>query len=152
MKKLLFICIFALSLPSLTKAQTNYYGAVGLGIDLYDNLTFVGAGGKYFFSEKHVGQAHLGFESDATLITALYSYHKEFFRARGLRWYTGIGPSIILLDGDNIFALRPHAGLDLKMDGVPLVFNFDWRPAVALSETGDNEVGSFGFGIMFAIN
>ncbi|MEM9869439.1 MAG: hypothetical protein AAF765_17205, partial [Bacteroidota bacterium] len=70
---------------------------------------------------------------------------------KGLRWYTGIGPSIILLDGDNIFALRPHAGLDLKMDGVPLVFNFDWRPAVALSETGDNEVGSFGFGIMFAL-
>ena len=53
---------------------------------------------------------------------------------------------------DNIFALRPHLGLDFKVDGVPFVINFDWRPSVVLSDVGDNEVGAFGFGLQFAIN
>lgn len=152
MKKLLFVCIFASFLSSTIKAQTSYDGAVGLGIDLYDEATFFGPSGKYFFSEKHVGQAHVGLEEDATIITALYSFHKEFYGAKGLRWYTGIGPSIILLDSDNIFALRPHLGIDFKVNGFPLVMNFDWRPAIALSDVGDNEVGNFGFGILFAFN
>nr|WP_299340480.1 hypothetical protein [Allomuricauda sp.] len=152
MKKSVFTCVLIFSLSLTVKAQTSYDGAVGLGIDLNGDFTFVGAAGKYFFSEKHVGQAHLGFEDNATIITALYSFHKQFVGARGLRWYTGIGPSIVFLDGDNIFSLRPHAGLDFKFDGVPIVLNFDWRPAVVLSNSGDNEVGSFGFGIMFAFN
>ncbi|MEM9076683.1 MAG: hypothetical protein AAGC43_06575 [Bacteroidota bacterium] len=152
MKKLLLTFLIVSSLSSLVKAQTSYDGALGLGIDLIGDFTFVGAGGKYFFSEKHVGQAHLGFEQNATIITALYSFHKEILGARGLRWYTGVGPSIIFLDGDNTFSLRPHAGLDFKFDGVPIVLNFDWRPAVILSNSGDNEVGSFGFGILFAFN
>jgi len=100
-----------------------------------------------------VGQADLGFEDNATLLTILYSYHKEFNGAPGLRWYAGIGPSIILIeDFDNIFALRPHAGLDFKIDGVPIVINFDWRPALVLSDGGDGEAGAFGFGIQYAFN
>ena len=152
MKKLLFVCIFTLSFSAVVKAQTSYDAALGLGIDLYDEGTFIGPSGKYFFSEKHVGQAHLGFEKNATIITALYSFHKTIVGAPGLRWYAGIGPSIIFLDGDNIFSLRPHGGLDFKFDGVPLVLNFDWRPAIALSNTGDNVIGSFGFGIQFAFD
>ena len=103
--------------------------------------------------DNHVGQGDLGFEDNATIATFLYSYHKEFFRAKGLRWYAGVGPSIIFIkNSDNIFALRPHLGLDFKVDGVPFVINFDWRPSVVLSDVGDNEVGAFGFGLQFAIN
>ncbi len=153
MKKLLFVFTVMSLCMTVAKAQTNYKAAVGLGIDLYDEATFFGATGKYFFSDHHVGQADLGFEDQATIISILYSYHKQFVAARGLRWYTGVGPSIILIDGvDNIFALRPHLGIDFKVNGVPIVVNFDWRPAVVLSETGDNEIGAFGFGLQFAIN
>ncbi len=153
MKKLVCTLILASSISFFAKAQTDYYGAAGLGIDLIDDAVFVGVSGKYFFDGKHVGQAHLGFEDGGTIITALYSFHKEIFGADGLRWYTGIGPSIVLVKNtDNIFALRPHAGLDFKVDGVPLVLNFDWRPAIILSNNGDNQVGSFGFGIQFAFN
>ncbi|WP_112379011.1 hypothetical protein [Flagellimonas maritima] len=153
MKKLFFIIALTLLFTLNTNAQTSYKGAVGLGIDLYDNATFVGPSAKYFFSEKHVGQADLGFEDNATILTFLYSYHKQFVGAPGLRWYAGIGPSIILIDDfDNIFSLRPHAGLDFKIDGVPIVFNFDWRPAIALSDAGETEGGAFGFGIQYAFN
>ena len=144
---------FAMLCSVATKAQTSYKAALGLGIDLYDEATFFGATGKYFFSDRHVGQADLGFEDNATMVTFLYSYHKQFVGAKGLRWYAGAGPSIIFIkDFDNIFALRPHLGIDFKVDGVPLVLNFDWRPSVVLSDVGDNEVAAFGFGLQFAIN
>nr|WP_298927659.1 hypothetical protein [uncultured Allomuricauda sp.] len=153
MKKLSFVFILTLMLAFSAKAQTSYKGAVGLGIDLYDNATFVGPSAKYFFSSNHVGQADLGFEDNATILTFLYSYHKQFDGAPGLRWYAGIGPSIILIDDfDNIFSLRPHAGLDFKIDGVPIVVNFDWRPAIVISDAGDGEAGAFGFGIQYAFN
>lgn len=153
MKKLLFVFTLTMLCTMAAKAQTSYKAALGLGIDLYDDATFFGASGKYFFSDNHVGQADIGFEDNATILTFLYSYHKQFQRAPGLRWYAGAGPSIILIDDfDNIFALRPHLGIDFKVDGVPLVLNFDWRPSVVLSDVGDNEVGAFGFGLQFAIN
>ena len=153
MKKLLFVIAIVMLGNLAAKAQTSYKAALGLGIDLYDEATFFGATGKYFFSDNHVGQADLGFEDNATMATFLYSYHKGFYRAPGLRWYAGVGPSIIFIkDFDNIFALRPHLGLDFKIDGVPFVLNFDWRPSVVLSDVGDNEVAAFGFGLQFAIN
>ena len=153
MKKLLMLFALVILGNLGVKAQTNYRAALGLGIDLYDEATFFGATGKYFFSDNHVGQADLGFEDNATMVTFLYSFHKEFVGARGLRWYAGVGPSIIFLkDFDNIFALRPHLGLDFKIDGVPLVLNFDWRPSIVLSDVGDNQVAAFGFGLQFAID
>jgi hypothetical protein len=153
MRKLLLVFALGMLGHLAVKAQTNYRAALGLGVDLYDDFTFFGATGKYFFSDNHVGQGDLGFEDNATMATFLYSYHKEFFRAKGLRWYAGVGPSIIFIkNSDNIFALRPHLGLDFKVDGVPFVINFDWRPSVVLSDVGDNEVGAFGFGLQFAIN
>ncbi|MCB0372663.1 MAG: hypothetical protein KDD31_06635 [Muricauda sp.] len=153
MKKLLMLFALVILGNLGVKAQTNYRAALGLGIDLYDEATFFGATGKYFFSDNHVGQADLGFEDNATMVTFLYSFHKQFVGARGLRWYAGVGPSIIFLkDFDNIFALRPHLGLDFKIDGVPLVLNFDWRPSIVLSDVGDNQVAAFGFGLQFAID
>ena len=153
MKKSLLVFALVMLGNLAVKAQTNYRAALGLGIDLYDEATFFGASGKYFFSDNHVGQADLGFEDNATIATFLYSFHKGFFRAPGLRWYAGVGPSIIFIkDIDNIFALRPHLGIDFKVDFMPLVLNFDWRPSVVLSNEGEDQVAAFGFGLQFAIN
>ncbi|WP_375323981.1 hypothetical protein [Flagellimonas sp. GZD32] len=153
MKKLLFVVAFAMLGSITVKAQTNYRAALGLGIDLMYEGTFFGATGKYFFSDNHVGQADFLLEDGGTLVTFLYSYHNQIVGARGLRWYAGVGPSIVFVkDFDNIFALRPHLGLDFKVNGVPFVVNFDWRPAIALSETWGNEIGAFGFGMQFAFD
>ncbi len=153
MKKLLLTLVLTSSLSTIVKAQTDYYGAIGLGVDVYDEAIFIGAGGKYFFAEKHVGQAYLGFEENATIFTGLYSFHKEIIGKRGLRWYAGLGPSIVLIkESDNIFSLRPHIGLDLKVNHVPFVLNFDWRPSVVLSNVGEHDLIGFGLGFIYVIN
>ena len=153
MKKLVFVFTLVLWGSVSVKAQTSYKAALGLGVEAIGNATLVGVTGKYFFTANHVGQADLLFEDGITAITALYSYHKGFTGASGLRWYAGAGPSIFLFDGgENIFALRPHLGLDFKINGVPIVLNFDWRPAIVLSQDADNEIGAFGFGLQFAFN
>ena len=104
MRKLLLVFAIGMLGHLAVKAQTNYRAALGLGIDLYDDATFFGATGKYFFSDNHVGQGDLGFEDNATIATFLYSYHKEFFRAKGLRWYAGVGPSIIFIKNSSFVA------------------------------------------------
>lgn len=153
MKKVCFVFTLSFLFTTVALAQTNYRAALGLGVDAFGQATFFGATGKYFFSDHHVGQADLGFEDGGTIITVLYSYHKAIVGSRKqFRWYAGAGPSIVLVDGtDNVFALRPHLGLDFKPGGVPFVVNFDWRPALVLSESGDGEAAAFGFGLQFTL-
>lgn len=152
MKKIIFVFGSALLFCFSSSAQTDYIAALGLGVDAYKEATFFGARGKYFFSEHHVGQADVGFEENATIFSIFYSFHKEFVGAKGLRWYAGLGPSIVMVqDFDNIFALRPHLGVDFKLNGVPFVVNFDWRPALILSETGEGDAASFGLGLQFVL-
>tara|TARA_R110000765_G_scaffold80377_2_gene157758 strand:- start:653 stop:820 length:168 start_codon:yes stop_codon:yes gene_type:complete len=48
-------------------------------------------------------------------------------------------------------ALRPAAGLDYKINNVPLVFSFDWRPFIGLGEYLGNEDRAFAIGIRYVI-
>ncbi|MBO0323987.1 hypothetical protein J0X14_16885 [Muricauda sp. CAU 1633] len=152
MKKTLIVFVILVFFSLAVKAQTNYSAALGVGVDAISYATFIEATGKYFFSSKHAVQADVGFDGRGTILTALYSYHNEFFGTKGLRWYVGTGPSIVLWNGgENTFALRPHLGLDYKIKDVPFIINIDWRPAIVLSN-GDNEVGALGLGLQFAFN
>ena len=57
MKKSLLVFALLMLGNMAVKAQTDYRATLGVGIDLYGgDSTFFGASGKYFFSEKHVGQ------------------------------------------------------------------------------------------------
>lgn len=154
MKKLIITLTLSLVFTTLVSAQTSYKSALGLTIDFVDNATFVGPGGKYFFSANHVGEASLGFENDLTLINILYAYHKSFPGAPGLRWYVGGGPAVIFReDISNLFALRPYVGLDFKIGGVPLAFSFDWKPYVFMSDVEDTiEAGAFSLSFRYAFN
>ena len=146
------VIVFSMSI----QAQSTYTGAVGLGIDLFEGATLVGPSGKYFFTENSAGQIDLGFEDELTAITVLYSYHKEFAGATGLQWFAGVGPTIFLPnDEDAAFALRPHVGLDFKIQDVPLAFSASWRPLIGLSSVfeGDRfEAGAFALGFRYAFD
>ncbi|QWX84686.1 hypothetical protein H0I23_03300 [Cellulophaga sp. HaHaR_3_176] len=154
MKKLVTfaIALFAIGIAEMN-AQSDYSFAAGLGFDFGQGATFVGPSAKYFFTEEHAGQAELMFESGITVVTALYEYHGPISGAEGLQWFAGGGPSIWFVNGGigTQLALRPTAGLDYKINGVPLAFSFDWRPSIGISEYLGTEVGAFGLGIRYVI-
>lgn len=153
MKKLVTfaIALFAVGIVEMS-AQSDYSFAAGLGLDFGSGATFVGPSAKYFFSDQHAVQGELMFESGLTAVTALYEYHGPISGADGLQWFAGAGPSIYFFGNGfgTELALRPTAGLDYKIDGVPLAFSFDWRPLIGLGDLG-TEVGAFGLGIRYVI-
>ncbi len=153
MKKLcLAIAAIAIMGSNHLLAQTDYNIAAGLGIDFFSGVTLVGPSGKFFLADEHAIQGEFMFETGVTAITAIYEYHGPISGADGLKWFTGLGPSVWILSngiGTRV-ALRPTAGLDYKIKDVALAFSFDWRPFLGLGNLG-NEVGAFGIGIRYVI-
>lgn len=155
MKKILVVA-FALTLfcTTATQAQT-YKTALGLGIDFGDGATLVGPTIKHFFKENHAVEGDVLFGGRSTFIQAFYQYHQDFPNAKNLQWYLGGGPSLQLYSGGSSFYLRPMAGLDYKINDVPLALSFDWRPLIYL---GNNSFGSrftaarFGLGFKYVLN
>lgn len=153
MKKLVLVVLTMVAFgANRSNAQSTYTAAAGLGLDLFSGATLVGPSAKLFLEENHVIQGEIMFETNLTVITALYEYHENISGADGLKWFAGGGPSILFFGngfGSEI-ALRPIAGLDYKINGVPLAFSFDWRPFIGLGDLS-NEVGAFGLGIRYVI-
>jgi hypothetical protein len=153
MKKTLVVACTFFAFIFAAKAQSDYTTAIGLGIDFGDGTTLVGPSVKHFFSSPHAGLGEVTFGNSLTAITALYQYNGAIGNAEGLMWYAGIGPTIIFGNSDSDFLLRPNAGLDYKINDVPLTFTFDWRPIISFDEYADTFTpGRFGLGIRFALN
>jgi hypothetical protein len=155
MKKSLVVGLVAFLLVTTVRnvsaqsaSGSNYKNAIGLGIDFGDDLTMVGPSYKHFFTENHVGNAEILFGDDIVAIQAFYQYHKEIPGAAGLRWLAGGGPGVLLGDDNSVFMVRPMGGLDYKINGVPLSFSFDWRPALIFYD-GDTEFEGARFGLGF---
>ncbi len=151
MKKILLLAaIFTVSILSVN-AQSTYKTAVGLGLDFGSGFTFVGPSAKYFLVDNSAVQAELMFESGVTALTGMYQYHGYIDSVEGLNWFAGGGFSVLFGSGESGLALRPDVGLDYKIDTVPLVLSFDWRPFIGLNNLY-SKVGTFGLGVRYVIN
>lgn len=152
MKKLLFTLIAGAALLTTglnAQAQTYKTGA-GLGIDFGNGATMVGPSIKHFFNQNSAIEGDVLFGGSSTLIQAFYQYNAPIKGAAGLQWYLGGGPGINLYDGGSTFMIRPMVGLDYRISGAPIGFNFDWRPALQFYDGGnDFEAGRFGLGIKY---
>ena len=149
-KTILLLVLLCLSAPLFSQSKM---GSVGLGIDFGGDATLVGPSYKQLFSQKFASQAEILFGGNLTAFNGFYQYIDAFPNAKGLRWYAGVGPTILLFTGGSAFLLRPMMGLDLKIPEVPLNFSFDWRPAIGLTKNaGGFEPGRFGLGIRYVFN
>jgi hypothetical protein len=150
--KLLFTflpAIFLLTLCQNSNAQ-DYKTSLGLGIDFGNGATLVGPSIKHFFNPKDAIQGDILFGGNSTLIQAFYLHHFPVKGASGLHFYLGGGPGANLFNGSTTFIIRPMAGLEYKIQAVPIAFNFDWRPALFLYDRGsDFEPARFGLGIKY---
>ncbi len=153
MKKLFFLTTAAILLTfGKISAQSTYKTALGLGIDFGEGSTLVGPSLKHFFNANNALQAEILFGDNVTFISPYYQYHSDIKGAAGLKWFVGGGPSIALFEGGSDFYIRPMGGLDYKINGAPIAFSFDWRPAIFLGDDNvdsDFEPARFGLGFRF---
>lgn len=151
-RALIVVVIFILNMNT-SYAQSDYTIAVGLGFDTFEEVTLVGPSAKYFLEKAHAVQGEVMFESGLTIITALYEYHGNISSATGLKWFAGVGPSFLVY-GDGYgteIAIRPIAGLDYKINRIPLALSLDWRPFLGFGSFLGNYAGAFGVGIRYVI-
>lgn len=151
MRKTLIILIFACVLGVHTSnAQSGYTVAAGIAIDAGGSdldygpsSVLVGPSGKFFFAEEHAAQAEVLLGNEVVVIQAMYEYQSSIGGVEGLSWFAGGGPSIAIYSSDADVALRPIGGAEYKLNGAPVVFSFDWRPAIFL-DGGGVEPARFG--------
>lgn len=143
----LFIC------GHYAQAQTYKTGA-GLLLDVGDGGTLVGPHIKHFFNPNSAGEFALQFGNGATVLQAMYQYHQPVNNAPGLQWYLGLGGMVAFPNRgrDTYFGIVPAAGLDYKLDNIPIALFADWRPKFMLYD-GNNEflAARFGFGLRFIL-
>ena len=144
--------MMAVAITGTVSAQ-GYKTSIGLGVDFGDGATFAGPSVKHFFTAKGAGQFDLLFGNNSTMVTGLYQYHGAIANAGGLKYYLGLGPSLVFpKGGDVIFGIRPNAGLDFRIPNAPLALNFDWRPSFWIWDgNSDFAGGRFGFGARFVL-
>ncbi len=154
MKKVLLLTFAMVSICTMQSQAQNYKTNAGLIIDFGDGSSLVGPGIKYFFKENNAVEGEVLFGSGVTYLQAFYQYHKDFPNAKNLQWYLGGGPSLGLGGGTSAFFLRPMAGLDYKVNEVPLALSFDWRPSIYLGNAGGSRFtgARFGLGFKYVIN
>jgi len=113
---------------------TNYTTAVGLFLDLGNGGTYVGPHVKHYFTANDAGQAMVFiWKNHSTIVGVEYAYNQVIPGADGLKWNIGVGPQLAFNDDFTDFLLRPQVGLEYKVDGAPIAFGFDWRPAWTLT-------------------
>ncbi|MES1160855.1 MAG: hypothetical protein ABUM51_08865 [Bacteroidota bacterium] len=149
----LFLCtaLFSFLFVMQASAQkgSSYENAVGMRVEFGSNYgTWAGISGKHFFNENVAGELMLLFGDGVTLLEPELQYHGEIPNAEGLRWVLGGGAGLAFGDQFN-FLLRPLAGLDYKINDVPLNFTFDWRPAFVLTHGTDFNAARFGLAVRY---
>src|SRR5690554_8183714 len=120
--KLLSLMIVNFLTAQHAQAQTTYKTGVGLMIAVGDGGTLVGPHVKHFFDNNQAGEAALQFGTGLTAIQLMYQYHQPVQEAEGLQWYIGLGGAVAFYNntGDPVFGIIPAAGLDYKLDNIPI--------------------------------
>lgn len=145
-KKSLQIC--ALLFSVIFYAQ-DYKIAGGLFVDVGTGEAAFGPHTKFFVSENFSIQPAVLFMDGSTVIGADFSYNDQIPGAPGLMWNVGVGPQLMLYDGDTHIMLRPSAGLEYTIKNAPINLFFDWRPALEFDNGTDFTAGRFGVGLRF---
>jgi len=147
--------------PSAAAQNSDRPYRAALGIKF---LWGISATGKLFLKDKAaletiVHYDRMGGLGTALSLTALYEYHGNF-TVPGLRWYLGGGASLgyaklkgfedTELDSSTFsYGLDGVAGLEYKIDKLPIAISLDWQPGYTLNSGGGFTSKSGGFGVKY---
>jgi hypothetical protein len=145
---LLAISVLAILWASGLSAQ-NYKSAIGARVGYpwaVSFKTFVAGNNAIELYGGYRGFARYGWLS----ANGAYQVHFDIEGVDGLQWYVGAGAGLLFYrydndlpdPGDNIgVALQGYAGLDYKVEGIPMSITLDWVPNIFINGYD----GSFGW-------
>lgn len=140
-------------------SEQPYKAALGIKF-----LWGISATGKFFVKDNAAFEAIVHYDGMGGLgtalnLTALYEYHGSF-AVPGLRWYLGGGASLGYiklkgfedseLDSSSFsYGVDGVAGLEYKIDKLPIAISVDWQPGYTLNSGGGFASKSGGFGVKY---
>ena len=135
MKKILFTCLIAFCLVSVSLAQ-DYKTGIGLRAGLYNGLTI-----KHFTGERSAFEVILASRWRGAQITGLYEIHNQAFETERLNWYYGFGAHVGFWDGDYtykywgvqnknyaVIGIDGILGMEYNFTEIPINIGLDWKP------------------------
>ena len=93
------------------------------------------------FSRVH---ADLSFGNSGVGIEALWDFLYKPVDGDALKWYVGVGPSILFGTPDPFIGASGEIGLEYRFEEVPIVLGLDWRPTLWILEDTEFRTGGFG--------
>ena len=94
------------------------------------------------FSRVH---ADLSFGNSGVGIEALWDFLYKPVDGDALKWYVGVGPSILFGTPDPFIGASGEIGLEYRFEEVPIVLGLDWRPTLWILEETEFQAVGFGF-------
>jgi hypothetical protein len=93
------------------------------------------------FSRVH---ADLSFGDGGVGVEALWDFLYKPVDGEALKWYVGVGPSMVIND-NFLLGASGEIGLEYRFEEVPIVLGLDWRPTLWIVEETEFHAGGFGF-------
>lgn len=138
MKRIVFV-MYLLCLGQFVNGQEIGFrlGDVAGGNAAIDGVFSIGKFNR-IHTDVSFGNGSLGVE-------ALWDFIYKPVEGESLKWYVGIGPSVLLGTPDPFIGASGEIGLEYRFEDVPIVLGLDWRPTLWILEDTQLSAGGFGF-------
>ena len=97
------------------------------------------------FSRIH---ANVSFGDGGVGLDALWDFLYKPVDGESLKWYVGVGPSMVIND-DFLLGASGEIGLEYRFQEAPIAIGLDWRPTLWILEETDFHAGSFGLNVRY---
>jgi hypothetical protein len=94
------------------------------------------------FSRVH---ADVSFGDEGVGVEALWDFLYKRVDGEALKWYVGVGPSILFGTPDAFIGASGEIGLEYRFEEVPIVLGLDWRPTLWIVDETEFHTRGFGF-------
>lgn len=97
------------------------------------------------FSRIH---ANVSFGDGGVGLDALWDFIYKPLDGEALKWYVGVGPSMVIND-DFLLGASGEIGLEYRFKEAPIAIGLDWRPTFWIVEETDFHAGGFGLNVRY---
>ncbi len=92
--------------------------------------------------------ANVSFGDGGVGLDALWDFLYKPVDGESLKWYVGVGPSMVIND-DFLLGASGEIGLEYRFQEAPIAIGLDWRPTFWIVEETDFHAGGFGLNVRY---